>query len=436
MNAVSQFLSYSFPASLSRSKIYRVKVDGEPIDALDADKADFAAFECHGPVEVLVETEVPAAQIAIKPFSRGIQARAENCRIRFTISTPQNICVDVPGYKPLFIYVNGRDTAKPAPDETGVHYFAAGTVHEVGRLELKSNETLYLEGGAVIRGNIICRDSQNVRICGPGVLDGSLYDIDRGEYVRSAIIENCRAVLIEDIIMIHPSSWMLVLARCEDVVVRNLRQIGSCMSSDGIDICGSKNVLIEECCLRNDDDNIALKSVYFPGLHDWRGDISDVVVRRCMFLNGLPGNAMEIGYELSADRVHNILFEDIDVLYAHGEGAVFSIHNGDHAVVEDIVWKNIRIEHYWDKLVDFRIVFSRYNQDGERGVIRNVRLEDIHVSQSYFNPGCSVSLIGGSDPAHVVENIHFENLRFNDQKITSADQLELFTRNARGITFA
>jgi len=435
MNAVSQSLSYSFPASLSRSKIYRVKLDGESIDVLDADKADFATFECHGAVEVLVETEVPAAQIVVKPFSRGIQARSEDGGIRFTISTPQNICIDVPGYKPLFLYVNGKETRKPAPGETGVHFFAGGAVHEVGELELKTGETLYLEGGAVVRGNLLCRDAQNVRICGPGILDGSLYNIDRGEYVRSVIFENCRDILVEDIIMIHPSSWMLVLARSRDVVVRNLRQIGSCMSSDGIDICGSQNVLIEECCLRNDDDNIALKSVAFPGQHDWMGDISHIVVRRCMFLNGLPGNVMEIGYELSAHRVHDVLFEDIDVLYAHGEGAVFSIHNGDRAIVENIVWKNIRIEHYWDKLVDFRVVHSRYNRDSERGLIRNVRLEDIHVTHSYFNPGCSVSLIGGYEASKPIENVHFENFRFNDQKITSADQLELFTRNATGITF-
>jgi hypothetical protein len=436
MNAVSQILSYSLPATLSRSKIYRVTVDGEAIDAIDADKADFAAFECQGTVEVHVETEVPAAQIAIKPFSRGIQARAEDCSIRFTISAPQNICIDVPGYKPLFLYISGKETRKPSPGETGVHYFAGGETYEVGELELKSGETLYIEGGAVLRGNIICRDARDVRICGRGVLDGSLYNVDRGEYIRSIIVENCQDVLVEDIIMIHPSSWMLVLARCERVVVRNLRQIGSCMSSDGIDICGSRHVLVEECCLRNDDDNIALKSVAFPGQHDWRGDISDIVVRRCMFLNGLPGNCMEIGYELSTNRVHNVVFEDIDVIYAHGEGAVFSIHNGDRAIVENIVWRNIRIEHYWDKLVDFRIVFSRYNRDSERGLIRNIRLEDIHVSHSYFNPGCSISLIGGYGPDHIVEYIHFENIRFNDQKITNGDQLELFTKNAKGITFA
>jgi len=436
MNAVSQPSSPSFPTHLAPSRIYTVTVNGASVETIDADKADFAAFAWSSPCEVEVAASAPTAQISVKPYSRGILARAQEGVIRFTVPGPQNLCIDVPDQKPLFLYINGPETDRPTPDAPGVRYFGGGGLHEIGELELRSGETLYVEEGTVVRGNILCREARDVRIRGRGILDGSHRCFDRGDGIRSIIFENCRDILVEDIIMIHPSWWMLVLARCENVTVRNLRQIGSCMSSDGIDICGSRDVLIEDCCLRNDDDNIALKSVAYPGQYDWRGDISRVRVRNCTFLNGQPGNVMEIGYELSAERVSDVVFENIDVLNAHGEGAVFSIHNGDRALVEDILWKNIRVEHYWDKLVDFRIVMSRYNRDERRGHIRNIRLEDIQVAQSYCNPGCSISLIGGYTSSHPVENVWFENFRLNDTRVTSADQLDLHTRNARNIVFA
>lgn len=423
------------PDCLPPSSIYTVTVNGKPVPAFDADKADFAIFECQESCEVTVTTTTPAAQISVRPYSRGISVRAGGNMVRFTVTGPQNLCVDAPGMKPLFLYINEPEKNRPSPDAPGIRYFGAG-VHEIGELELRSGETLYIEAGAVVRGSVICRGGRDVRIRGRGILDGSFYDYEKGARVRSIIIENCRNVLVEDIIMIHPTSWMLVLARCENAVVRNLRQIGACISSDGIDVCGSKDVLIEDCCLRNGDDCIALKSVLYPGKHDWRGDIANVHVRRCVFLKGLPSNVMEIGYELSTERVSDVVFEDIDVLNSHDEGAVFSIHNGDRAIVENIVWKDIRVEHYWGKLVDFRVVFSRYNQDEQRGGIRNILLQDIRVAQSQFNPGCSVSLIGGYTPAHPVENVRFENFYLNDHKVIDADQLALYTRHAHNITFA
>ena len=235
--------------------------------------------------------------------------------------------------------------------------------------------------------------------------------------------------------MIEPTSWMLVIGCCRDVRVRNLKQIGSCISSDGIDICGSTDVIVEDCCLRNEDDNIAIKSLNTKGRHSWRGDVENIRVRRCLLLNGQCGNAMEIGYELSADRVSDIVFEDVDVIAAHGEGAVFSIHNGDRALVENVLWENIRVEHYWDKLVDIRVVNSRYSQDTGRGAIRGVRLKNIHVTHSEFNPGCSVSLISGFNSCHPVEDVVFEDFHLNGDKVLDGDQLELHTRNASGIRF-
>ena len=154
-----------------------------------------------------------------------------------------------------------------------------------------------------------------------------------------------------------------------------------------------------------------------------------------MFLNGPPGNVMEIGYELRADSVRDIVFEDIDVLYAHGDGAVFSIHNGDRAVVENVRWENIRVEHYWDKLLDFRVVSSLYSHDEQRGRIRGVHLKNIRVVRALFNAGCSVSLISGHSADAPVEHVLIEDFRIGEEKVLSADQLDLHLRHVSDLRF-
>ena len=105
-------------------------------------------------------------------------------------------------------------------------------------------------------------------------------------------------------------------------------------------------------------------------------------------------------------------------------------------MIEDVRWENIRVEHHYDKLVDFRTLNSRWNYDTERGHIRNVTLKHIRVNQSIFNSGYTVSVIAGYDAAHPVEQVCFDDFQINNRHITNADQLDLVTRNATGITFA
>jgi len=435
MNALSCLVLFNHPAAQPRSTSFELWVNGEKVDALLAEKADFAVFECSGPVEIVITASVDAKDAVVKPLSRGIISVITGRSVRFHITGPQALCVDFPGLKPFFIYANAPEEEKPSRDDPSVHYYAAGQIYPVGKLELKSGETLYIEAGAVVRGNVFCSDSHDVTICGQGILDGSYYDYSKKQHVQSILFHHCKNVKVRDIIMIEPTSWMLVLACSSDIHVHGLKQIGSCMSSDGIDICGSKNVLIENCCLRNDDDNIAIKSVTSSGHRIWEGNVENVGVRHCVFFNGTPGNVMEIGYELRAGHVRAIVFEDIDVIYAHGEGAVFSIHNGDRAIVENVRWENIRVEHYWDKLIDFRVVFSRYNKDARRGLIRNIHLKNIHVAHSQFNPGCSVSLISGFSADQPVHDVIIEDFYLNEKKVLSADDLELHTRNAAAVRF-
>lgn len=430
---------YGYPRLCPRSVTFKVRAGGQEVFVYHTSAGDFAAFGCQGSVLVVIEAPRAAQSVRIAPARHGIKTTLEGNLVRCVLPGPVNLWVEIEGLDSLFIFAHDADQKAPKPDEPGVKCFRGGQIYEVGELRLQDNDTLYLEGGAVVRGCIRATGARNVRIAGPGVLDGSYYR--RGiDAHRSVLLEGCRDSRVEDLIVIEPTAWMVVLGACQDVVVRNLRELGAVGGTDGVDIVGSKRIRVENCFCRNGDDCIVVKSLDLrphgrDATVDYSGDVEDIEVSGCALMAYIGGQAMEIGHELRTASVRNIRFRDCDVLAVHGHGGVFGIHNADRAMVIDVLYENIRVEHHYEKLVDFRIVKSRWSKDAERGHIRNVTLRNIDAAVSVFNPGYSCSLIGGLDAQHTIEHVSFENFRREGKPVTCADEMDLYCKQANGITF-
>ena len=433
---------YRHPESLPRSRAFSLCINGEPVEVLHTDVADFAICALAPedlPAIVEVTSFHPATAAEIHPVAKNIPASLDGGIVRFTLTQPEKLSIGISGSKPLYLFANPPETDPPAPGDPGVVTFAAGQLHEVPLLTLEEGHTLYLPGGAVLKGRIHIKGKSGLRICGHGIFDGSLFDRDAGERARSIIIDHCSNVMIEEITMVRPSSWLLVLAACAEVTVRNLKQIGEVMCSDGIDVVGSREVLIEDCFLHNNDDCVVIKANFVGYKNnaasriDARQNVENVLVRRCTLSNWVCGNVMEIGHELSTECIRNITFTDIDVLQVHGQGAVFSLHNNDRALIENVLYEDIRIEHCYDKLIDFRISKSRYSSDAERGHIRGVILRNIQWTRTPYNFGYTVSLIGGWDAAHRIEDVLIDNFRMDGRPVEHLDELEICTRHCRNL---
>lgn len=404
--------------------------------------AAFATLEFAGAAEI--EVEFPAGWPAptLRPFSRGLSANSAGRVARFTLPAARDVSVDFGfHHTPLYLYCGapGIAEAPPVAGAPRVHYFEGGRVHEIGRLELKDHEEVYLEAGAVVRGCIRAINTKGVRIRGRGVLDGSYFTRGK-DGTRSIVIEGSEDALVEDIAMVEPSGWMLVVAASRRVTVRRVRMIGIHVATDGVDIVGSSDVTVEDCFLRNNDDCVAIKAGTYwiqeprECTQLWNHPVENILVRGCILANDPAGNVVEIGHELSTSHVRGITFRDCDVLHCHGNGAVFAIHNCDASVVSDVLYEDIRVEHYWDKLFDLRVMSSIWGRDAERGQVRDVTFRNIRVHHPACNAGYSTSVVGGWDEAHRVENVLFEDVYLNDRKLTSLDgELEIFTRHARGL---
>ncbi len=437
---------YQHPKSLPRAEGVTVHVNGQRLDALHTGVADFAIASLEAsdfPARVEIKFPAPRPPATIRPVSKGIAATQDDGSVVFDLRTPEKVSVDFGyGHRPFYFFGNPPETNPPDTNDPSVVHFPAGQITEIPMLTLEDGQTLYLPGGAVLKGRIHIKGKSGIRICGHGIFDGSFYSAADGETVPSIILDRCPDVLVEDITMVRPQAWMVVLAACEGATVRNLKQVGEVMSSDGIDVLGSSNVLIEDCFLHNNDDCVVVKAFHLGPRNvagtdvDGALDVSNVLVQRCTLANWHCGNAMEIGHELTVERISGVAFRDIDVLHVHGAGAVFSIHNNDRALVEDVLFENIRIEHCYDKLIDLRISHSRYSTDEERGRIRNVRIQGVRWTTNYANAGYTLSVIGGWDAEHRVEDVLIGDFQVDGRRVRSLDELEITTRHCTGLRLA
>ena len=362
----------------------------------------------------------------------------------------------------MYLFASPLEESAPTASTDKIRFFEGGKVHEVGTITLKSDETVYIAGGAIVKGNIVAEDAKNIKIKGRGILDGSLIK------EQLVVMKSCENIEMEGFIILNSQTWTVVPKWCNNLKINNLKQVCWHTGTDGIDLCGTSNVLINNCFFRNNDDNIVLKSwavsteKYAVDVADKGPDMTNIIVENCVFWNMPWGNAIEIGFELKCDKISNIIFRNIDLIHVE-RGAALSIHNGDFATVEDILFSDIRVEDAMHKLIDVAIFRSQYSIDrpktpeertkqymngawdgvsmvpkGQesyhakfRGKIRNITFKNIAVTDGQV----PFSILSGYDDTYNIENVIIENLTIHGKRIKSAKEGRFFMENTKQVSF-
>lgn len=422
---------------ITRSDIYSLKINGTDIDVYMCSVASYALASGKGPFDIEITVSTPFNTVKVRPLRAGISPDIEDNTIRFTLSDPAKLSIELDGNieMPLFLLINPEPAEVPVKGQPGVRYFESGQIYDAGDIELSDGETLYIAPGAIVTGNIISRGTRGIRITGGGILDGSVWRTDKSTPRKQMIkLIDCKDIIIEGITVVDGPNWHIVPIHSENVAIRNVNIITINGTGDGIDIVGSKHVRIENCFIRSNDDCIALKATAYQ---DPLGcnDVEDVRVARSIFWNAAWGNALEIGYETRCAQIKDVVFEDSDVIRCEFEGyqsgGTFTIHNGDRAVISDIRYENIRVEDSREKLIDIKILHSQYSKDPERGQIRNILFKDIQLIDGPF----PVSIIRGFDGEHLIDNITFENLTVYGREIQSANDAKMVVELSKNVKF-
>ena len=139
----------------------------------------FTTFGTTGPVNCRI-TKVGGSitNLSVSPISKNIPTAIVGSQAFLTITQNDKIWVTVNGddSNPLFIFA---DALKPAVPN-GATYFGVGVTNiapaSANHYQARSDEVIYLDGGAWVKGTINVQGTSNVRIMGPGVLSGELWN--------------------------------------------------------------------------------------------------------------------------------------------------------------------------------------------------------------------------------------------------------------------
>jgi hypothetical protein len=410
-----------------------------PVDQTEL--AGFAYWEMSGPVSVEVVSKRPFKSVAVRPGSRAIQAKVHGRRIRFRLDRPGQFTVELDGpHHALHLFAAPPEAGAPKAGDANVLYFGPG-VHKPGKIHLKSGQTVYVAGGAVVYAAIEGRGVSGVRILGRGVIDTS--EFERGKGGGTIRLSDCADVKIDGVILRDPDVWCLSAFGCRNLAISDVKLVGLWRyNADGIDICNSQDVSIRDSFVRSFDDSIVLKGLKFA-----RESYDDRPVRNVrasrLVLWCDWGRALEIGAETSTPEITGVVFSDIDII--RNTHIAMDIQHGDRAAVHNIRFENIRVEvddfnprpllqkergekynpdpnaGYIPSLMVIIIRPNFYSKDPQRGTVRDVVFKGIFVTGKKMPP----SSFTGLDAEHDVRGVRIENLRFNGRPAASPEEAHL-----------
>lgn len=340
----------------------------------------------------------------------------------------------------------------------GVVYLSPGT-YLCGTVILKSNVTLYLEAGATILGStriedyrpsgsdkkkhpkhsgtsllhrhlIFARDADNVRLAGPGRINGQghafwykkAHPRVLTEEIRweSAIhnlwgfigrpspmveFQNVTNLRIEDVRLEEAPGWTMRPFNCTHVFIHGIVIQNPVYgpNTDGIDITGCQDVMVSDCVIDTGDDAICLKSQDVDGMEC--RVTRNIVVTNCILTgccNGFKiGTRTEGGFE-------NITFSN-SVLYNDDVGFTSRLICGiclgmvDGGWVDGIVITGIQMRRVRCP-INIRLGDRSRNRPHSQQGMRNIMIDGIHASDAILTS--SITGIPGKE----LEDIRLSNI--------------------------
>lgn len=373
-------------------------------------QVSMAYFDFSGEAHVrIVKLKGDFAKARIRPDSRSIGYKRIDHGIEFCLSKPDNLSIEFDGdiYNNVHLFANPIDTNRPKRKKgKDIVYFAPG-IHRLpgDTLFVKSGQTVYVAGGAIIKGAIWVKNAHDVNIYGRGEIRPQ----GRGEGIY---IANSERVKVEGVIVSQ-----CPVGGSNDVEITNVKAISSYGWGDGLNVFASSNVKWNGVFCRTSDDCTTVyatrkgftggcKKISMTNSTLWADVAHPIFI-------GLHGNVEH------PDTIENVSYDNIDILDQNEmqidyQGCM-AINVGDNNLVRDISFSNIRVESIRrGQLLSLRICFNKkYCLAPGRG-IENVSFKNI----CYNGTLPEMSIIAGYDGERRIKNVTFDNLSINGTHIS------------------
>lgn len=353
--------------------------------------ATYLAFEKDGPARFDVKPSWGVTNAVVRPLSAGVMPTVRDGVVSFVTPKPGFYTVEFDGRHRAF-HVFQEPVRDFAEYGAPTRLFGPG-MHVVGTVDVRSGDRIYIDRNAIVFGRFRGQGVEDVKIFGAGVIDGSVCErvFDSG-YVplqnHGIGFFDSNRVTVDGPVLLNCAYWCAAFFNCEDVEVSHVKIVGQWRyNADGINACNSRRVRIRDSFVRSFDDSICVKGVVPYRMKA----VEDVSVERCVLWCDW-GNTCEVGIETYAPQFRNIRFADCDLI--HNEAVAIDVACGGSAQVEDVAYRNIRVELQSDTepMIHQMSDGQAYDAKGEKG-----RTLLIAVRNTPYGPE------GGGGSAHRVK---------------------------------
>jgi hypothetical protein len=399
------------------------------------EKASFTYFDFDGNVGIQITCPQTVRSAKVLPTSYGIQPSISGKTISLQLDKPRHLTVEINDtwVGALHLFGNPLETDVPRPDDPNVIFYGPG-IHEVGSLTVPSGKTVYVAGGAIVRGVILPDEKfhissysglktyaptftlkgQKIVFRGRGIVDGSRCTT----HARNLLMVRGQDIQIEGVILRDSSTWTIPIRQSDRVTVQNVKLLGYRANSDGIDICNSRDVTVDGCFIRTLDDLIVVKS------DKGQGEVRHVVAQNSVLWNEVA-HALSVGAELR-ENVDDVRFTDCDVIHDLGREWTLRVYHCDAARISNVRFENLRIEET-KRLISLWIGKAVWTRDEARGHIDHVVFRDIHAAGK--DPRLEFT---GFSETNAIENVTLTNVTINGKPLQpAAVQSNAFVRGVK-----
>ena len=372
----------------------------------------WAAFAFEGSVTVTIRR--PSGHVTsarVLPTHRGIVPHvSSDGTVSFTLNKPGQFAIELDGQleaHPLLVFADPPEQNIPDRNNPDVRWFDPG-LHNLGpEIQLVSaGEILYFAPGSLVYGRFKGTDADNVRICGRGILAGTIYPPNPPDtytvphlFELSGTSHNTR---VEGITFLDSPHYNLLL-RGDRCTVQNIKMIGWWYGTDGVGV--GANSLVENSFFKVNDDTFKLYR-------------DDMVVRDCTIWQMENGMPFQLSWNLNQDA-SRIRVSDCDVIRVEhfreaNNRAVFGSIHGGSGNLSDYVFENIRVEGPIFRLVKLTALLTKWSRAPTAGTISSLTFRHIDVEGPVAKP----NEIKSFEATGRFEDITFQNLTIGGQLIT------------------
>ncbi len=391
------------------------------------------SWEGDEPVSFVAVRSGGLSAAELLPSSYGLSHEICGSEVRFTVCRHGHVTIlaDHDIQQPLTISIDSLREER-RPEEIKGRYFGPG-IHPLDTFDFEDGDTLYLAAGAIVvmqphpaeeqpinlkdwagkpnfRPGILAHGKKHITLEGSGLIDFSLLDWHERKPI---VFRDCQDVRIRGVTIVNAPEWNLTLFACEDVLVEEVKIIGYRENSDGIDLVSTKRAVVQDCFLHTGDDAVCVKAMV-------RGRCGgkDILVQRCIVWNDKV-RCLGVAAE-SVEDISDLIFRDCDVLRSYADwtmelGALV-VYISDHALVQNVLFEDIRIEHEVHLATHVCINKDQWAKTEEAGNIRNVVFRNIDVKPRV------ASRVAGYDEEHCVREVRYENFRVAGKVATTLEE--------------